>query len=405
MFVPDKKILKKYADVLVKYALGSGHGIKKGDVVFLQVPESAKPILNPLVISVLESGGNPLINYTPDGTDRQMSVDRVFLDHATEDQIKYLPKKYLLGRVADSDHFVSIVSTNNKKELEGVESKKILERQKAVGFYKQAREQKENRGKLTWTLGLYGTPAMAKEAGLTLKEYWDQIISAVFLDAKDPIKKWKEVSNEVELTKNKLNKLKIEKLFVKGKNVNLEVGLGKKRVWMGGSGRNIPSFELFISPNNLLTNGNVKFNQPVYIYGSLIKDVELIFSKGRVIKANASSNKKLLEQMISVQGADMIGEFSLTDKRFSRISKFMAETLFDENMGGEFGNFHIALGSAYKDSYPGDPSKVSKAEWKKLGYNESAVHTDIISTEDKEVVAELSNGCKNTIYKNGAFTF
>ncbi len=403
MYKPIDTVLKKYADVLIKYALGGGCGIKKGEVVFLQVPESAKPILNHLVVAVLESGGHPLVHFTPEGTDRHMSVDRTFFENASDSQIKYLPEKYLTGRVEDCDHFVSIISTNNKKDLEGIDSKKILARQKAVLFYKEAREKKENQGKLTWTLGLFGTSVMAKEAGLSLKAYWQQIIKACFLDEPDPIKKWKTVTEQIEATKNKLNGLKIKTLFIKGKNVDLKVGLGEGRVWMGGSGRNIPSFELFISPDTRVTNGKVKFNQPVYIYGSFIKDVELTFKNGKVISAKARQNQKLLKEMISVEGANQIGEFSLTDKRFSKIDKFMAETLYDENMGGKYGNFHLALGSAYKDSYPGDPSKLSKSEWKNLGYNQSAVHTDIISTEDRVVTAEVAGGKIITIYKDGVF--
>ena len=100
----------------------------------------------------------------------------------------------------------------------------------------------------------------------------------------------------------------------------------------------------------------------------------------------------------------MIGEFSLTDGRVSKITKFMAETLFDENMGGKYGNTHIALGSAYKDSFPGNPNKVSKKQWVKMGYNESVVHTDIISTEDRKVTAWLPNGDTLVIYEEGKFT-
>jgi leucyl aminopeptidase (aminopeptidase T) len=44
--------------------------------------------------------------------------------------------------------------------------------------------------------------------------------------------------------------------------------------------------------------------------------------------------QNILEEMIKVENADKIGEFSLTDKRISKINKFMAETLYDENFGG-----------------------------------------------------------------------
>jgi aminopeptidase len=108
--------------------------------------------------------------------------------------------------------------------------------------------------------------------------------------------------------------------------------------------------------------------------------------------------------MIATKNADKIGEFSLTDKRFSRISHPMAETLFDENMGGPHGNMHIALGMAYKDCYTGDPAALKTKDWNKLGYNNSSVHTDMVSTVDRTVTAILPDGSQKVIYQNGSFT-
>ena len=34
----------------------------------------------------------------------------------------------------------------------------------------------------------------------------------------------------------------------------------------------------------------------------------------------------------------------MTDARLSRIDRFMASTLYDENVGGPFGNTHLAVG-------------------------------------------------------------
>ncbi len=83
----------------------------------------------------------------------------------------------------------------------------------------------------------------------------------------------------------------------------------------------------------------------------------------------------------------------------------MAETLFDENISGPYGNTHIALGRAYQDSYTGNPSKITKSQWAKWGFNDSVVHTDIISTTRRTVTAYLSNGTSKVIYKDGEFTF
>ena len=81
----------------------------------------------------------------------------------------------------------------------------------------------------------------------------------------------------------------------------------------------------------------------------------------------------------------------------------MAETLYDENFGGPFGNTHIALGSAYKDTFNGKLNKLSPKDWENLGFNDSSVHTDIIATSDRTITATLKSGKKIILYQNGEF--
>jgi len=396
-YEPSDAILEKYAKVLVDFALGGETGIKARDVVFLQVPECAKPLLIHLRRAVLKSGGFPIIHYLPDG------ITRDFFEHASDEQLAFFPDKYLRGRVDQMDHLVGIIAEIDKHELEGIDPQKIMTMTASMKPYKEWRDQKENAGKLTWTLGLYGTSAMAKKVGMSLKGYWEQIILACYLDEPDPISTWKNVAAEVHRLKNTLNGLTIESLHIEAEKTDLTIGIGKGRKWMGGTGRNIPSFEVFISPDWRKTHGKISFNEPLYMYGNLIKDVTLEFDHGRVVAASAKRGEKVLLEMLKVENADKIGEFSLTDKRLSRITKFMGETLFDENVGGKWGNTHLALGSAYKDSYPGDPSQVTEAGWKELGYNESVIHTDIVATTHRTVTALLDSGKKHVIYKDGSF--
>lgn len=404
MYTPSPKILEKYAHVLVNFALGGGTGIKKGEVVYLIVPESARPLYVALHKAITEAGGHVISSYRF-SNDKKYNIDKTFYNAASDEQVKFFPNKFFKGLVEQVDHQIFILSDADPRELQGVDGKKIIAKGQAFKPYMDWRRDKENAGKFTWTLALYATPAMAKEAGLSLKEYWNQIIKACFLDEKDPIKKWKEVYVELEDYRTRLNKLPIDKLHVKGPDADLWIKIGEKRRWMGGSGRNIPSFELFTSPDWRGTEGWIKFNQPLYRYGNLITGIELEFKNGRVVKSKAKKNEKLLKEMIAAPNADKVGEFSITDRRFSRITKFMAETLFDENIGGKEGNTHIAVGSAYHDCYAGDPGKVKKGQWDKLGYNNSSVHTDIISTAPRTIIAHMKDGSTKVIYKNGEYQF
>ena len=137
-----------------------------------------------------------------------------------------------------------------------------------------------------------------------------------------------------------------------------------------------------------------------------MEGVRITFAKGDAVKIEATTGEDFTKKQLSMdQGARRVGEFSLTDKRFSRIDRFMADTLFDENFGGKEGNCHVALGSSYTDTYNGDPAEMTAARKKKLGFNDSALHWDLVNTERKTVTAHLTNGKKKVIYENGIFTY
>jgi len=262
---------------------------------------------------------------------------------------------------------------------------------------------KESAGKFTWSLALWGVQAKADEVGLSLEAYWDQIIKACFLDKSDPISHWKELHTMQKNILKNMNKLEIEYLHIQGSDADLKIKLGADRIWNGGSGRNIPSFEVFTSPDCREAEGWIQFNQPLYRYGNVLTDVRLEFHEGRVVKAHAKKGNTILQEMLKTKNADRLGEYSLTDKRMSRITHVMAETLFDENIGGPFGNTHLAIGMSYRDCYRGDQSTLTKQEWTDRGFNDSAEHTDIISTTDRTVTATLTNGVQKVIYEKGMF--
>ena len=408
-YIPSDAILKKYANVLVNFALGGGKGIKKGEVVRVSASESAKPLFMAVCNSVVDAGGHVLSHYGPDDEQgdkrRNISVSRYFYEHAKPHQLAFFPKKYLKGVVDQMDHSVFLLAEKDPHALKGIDPKRIMQRGVALKPFMDWRHKKEWAGKFTWTIALFGTSAMAKEAGLFEKAYWDQIIKACFLDEKDPIAKWKQVYRDIEKYRSRLNKLspQIDRLHAVGPDMDMWYKLGEKRAWHAGSGRNIPSFEIFTSPDWRGTNGWIRFNQPLYRYSNKITGIKLWFKNGRVVKSKAKTNEKLLKQMIATRNADKVGEYSLTDSRHSRITKFMAETLFDENMGGPYGNTHLALGMSYRDTYSGDVSKLTNNEAKKLGFNDSSVHTDIISTTRRTVTAHLKNGTTKVIYKDGKF--
>jgi aminopeptidase len=392
------ELIKKYAQILVHFALNSGEGLQPGEVVQVYVPDVAKPMALALQNEILQAGGHPLMRLLPTGFDRD------YYTLANQEQLTHFPQEYKKAKAKLIDHQIQILADPYPEQLKQVEPKKVIAARDAQKPYKDWLMEKENQGDFTWTLALWGVQAKADKVGLTLEEYWQQIINAVYLDQADPIAKWQRIQALQEEIKAKLNALPIKSVHIKGPDADLTVQIGQDRRWVGGSGRNIPSFEIFTSPNWRGVEGWMRFNEPVYRYGNIIQDVYLQFKEGRLVKAVAEQGNKFLQEMVKSPNADKAGEFSLTDKRMSRITHPMAETLFDENMGGPYGNSHVAIGMAYKDCYRGeDSTELSKQDWEEKGFNDAAEHTDFVSTTDRVVTATLADGSQQIIYQEGQF--
>ena len=401
-YIPSQQILERYASVLVNFALGGGQGVQAGEVVRVVAPESAKPLYVELQKAVWRAGGHVIGSYQPDD-DHNFNLSRDFYELASDEQLQNFPAKYMRGLIDEMDHQVSVIASADPHALDSVDPAKIMRRGEALRPLLDWRGEKENAGRFSWTLGLYGTAAMAAEAGMDEAEYWEQIVHACFLDEEDPIARWREVVTRLEETRAKLDALEIDRVHVEGEDIDLWITVGEQRRWLGGRGRNIPSFEIFTSPDWRGTEGWIYCNQPLYRYGNIVRGIRLTFADGRVTEATAEENERVLTEMIATEGADRVGEFSLTDRRYSRITRFMAQTLYDENTGGEFGNTHIAVGRSYQDAYDGDPSGVTGKQWEQLGFNSSSVHTDVVSTSDRVVTAQLRDGSERVIYRDGEF--
>lgn len=81
----------------------------------------------------------------------------------------------------------------------------------------------------------------------------------------------------------------IESLHIIGEDVDLTIKIGADRKRLGGTGRNIPSYETFVSPDRRGTQGWINFSEPLYENGKLIDGIKLVFKDGRVSQASAKT--------------------------------------------------------------------------------------------------------------------
>ncbi len=393
--------LKRYADVLL-WGLTTARSkpFKKGDVVLVRFNLDAIRLAEILESRILELGLNPVrrMNPTPE-------MEKNFFGLANRRQLIFDPPgEAELYRNLNGSIFLHAPASIT--HLSTIDPKKISRFTLSKKFLRDILEEREQAGRFSWTLCMLPTAELAHHAGLAGEDYAKQIVKACFLNRRDPVKQWKAVYKNAAAIKRWINSMAVKYYHIESASVDLKITPGEQRRWIGISGHNIPSFELFVSPDWRGTSGVYYADQPSYRSGNLVKGVKLTFKKGSTVSVDAQSGSDFVKKKLKMdRGASRLGEFSLTDKRFSKIDRFMANTLFDENFGGRWGNCHVALGASYADTYSGNVQSLTKEKKARLGFNDSALHWDLVNTEKKRVVAHLTDGGRATIYENGCFKY
>jgi len=391
--------MDKYADVLL-WGLKTARRekYKKNETVLIRFDLAAIRLAEILQGKLLDMGLNPLLRLglTP-------AMEHNFYEKANNKQLVFItPGDRELYENINGN--IYLYAPDSLLHLRDIDSKKIGKAAVARKPLLDILQKREDMGGYGWTLCALPTNELAKQAKLSLRQYTNQIVRACYLDKADPVQSWKTIFKNAINVKKWMNSMDVNYYHVESANSDLKITPGEQRKWIGISGHNIPSFEIFLSPDWRGTEGHYYASQPSFRSGNYVEGLHLTFKKGKAINVKAEKGEKFVHEQLSMdKGALRIGEFSLTDKRFSRINKFMASTLYDENYGGRYGNCHLALGSSYTDTYDGDPSQLTKKMRNKLGFNDSALHWDLVNTEQKTVTAYLKDGKKRLVYENGMF--
>ena len=244
-----------------------------------------------------------------------------------------------------------------------------------------------------------------------VNKLWDLIFSICLIDCSDPSGEW---DNKLLLSSKRcdiLNSLNVKSLhYTNSLGTDLYVGLCPHTKWYGAgevmpSGRhiicNIPSEEIFTSPNRLETNGIVYSSKPLVYNGFIIEDFWIKFENGKVIDFDALKGKDILESII--KGDDnscYLGECALVpyDSPISNSGVIFYTTLYDENA-----SCHLALGTGFPNALEGTSGK-SSDELIDMGINVSDVHVDfMIGTSDLCIEAITYDGDSVKIFEDGNF--
>ena len=339
--------LEKLAEVLVNYSVG----VAKDQVVRLNAPPVAQPLLVELYRRVLAVGGHPFVRMVPD------EIEEIFLKHGTDAQLKFL-NPIQVFEYERIDASIGVWGEENTKALTNVDPKKIGLHQAARKPLLESFMKRSAEGKLKWVGTQFPAHAAAQDAEMSLAEYEDFVFSAGKLDRPDPVAAWKQVSERQQRLVDFLNgKRDYRVVAANGTDVTLSVA-GMK--WINCDGRhNFPDGEVFTGPVVDSVNGTIRFSFPAVHHGREVEGVRLAFRNGKVVDASADKGQDFLYSMLDTDaGSRFLGECAIGTNY--DITRYTKNTLFDEKIGG---TVHFALGAGY-------PETGNK--------NESGLHWDMV---------------------------
>jgi aminopeptidase len=236
--------------------------------------------------------------------------------------------------------------------------------------------------RVSWTIAAYPNEGWARAVfgEPDVERLWEAVASSVRLDRPDPVAAWREHVERLVERAGQLNARRFDTLRFRGPGTDLTVGLlpGSRwesarveTVWGQSHVPNIPTEEIFTTPDRRRTEGTVRSTRPLGLLGTIVRDLELRFEGGRAVKVRASSGEELVRTQLGAdEGASMLGEVALVDgsSPVGQTGITFLNTLFDENAA-----CHVAYGQGFPSAVEGGANGASAD-----GINRSSVHTDFM---------------------------
>ena len=200
----------------------------------------------------------------------------------------------------------------------------------------------------------------------------------------------------------------LDSLHFTGPGTDLTVGLLDGARWEGGGMTsaegirylpNIPTEEVFTTPDPERTHGVVASTKPLLVSGRTISGLWMRFEGGRAVQIDADEGAELMRELVARdEHANRLGEVALVDSsgRIGRSGLVFHDTLFDENAAS-----HVALGAAYKFTLRGGEA-MDDEEFERAGGNRSATHVDfMIGSEELDVDGVRADGSVEPVMRRG----
>lgn len=406
----QKKKLREYARLIAK----KGANIQKKQNVIINAELDQPEFIEILADECYKAGASHVeIHWT------HQPADKIGIRHRTQknlstvqdweiERMKYYEKTlpamiYILSE--DPDGF------------NGVNQQKFSASQQARRkVFKPFRDRMDN--KYQWCIAAVPGVKWAKKLFPELSKHqaverlWKEILVASRA-YESPMEEWEEHNKNIAKRCEFLNSLNLVSLKYKSSNgTDFTVGLIPGTNFLGGAGKttngivynaNIPSEEVFISPQKGVAEGTVVSTKPLSYQSQLIENFSLTFKDGKVVKYSAEKNEELLGKLLSMdENAGYLGECALVpyNSPINLSGILYYNTLFDENAC-----CHLALGAGFNECVCDFENKTFE-ECRDLGINDSIIHEDfMIGSEDLSIVGIDKDGKQTQIFIDGNWAF
>jgi aminopeptidase len=242
-----------------------------------------------------------------------------------------------------------------------------------------------------WAQQMFGEP--------DLERLWKAVEFTVRLDEDDPVGAWRAHVARIGHRARTLNELQIDTIHFRGPETDLRVGLLPESRWQGCESltadglpyiANMPTEEVFTTPDMRRTEGYVRSTRPLALYGRVVEGLHVRFEGGRIVEVRAGKGADVVQGQIDTdETAAYLGEIALVDgtSRIGQTGLTFFDTLFDENT-----TCHVAYGGAYAEAVDGGVIE---------GVNTSNVHTDfMVGGPEVDVDAVTRSGTVVPLLRN-----
>jgi aminopeptidase len=227
-----------------------------------------------------------------------------------------------------------------------------------------------------WARAVFGEP--------DVERLWHAVATSMRLDEADPVQAWRDHCRRLKRRAAVLNEHGFDAIRFRGPGTDLTVGLLPGSLF-GGAGTttqsgiehvpNMPTEEVFTTPDWRRTQGVARSTLPLDLGGTVVRDLEVRFEHGRITNVDAASGADAVRgQLAREERAAFLGEIALVDgtSAVGKTGLVFSNTLFDENA-----SCHIAYGGGLPFAVEGATGKPAD-ELIEMGVNVAAIHTDFM---------------------------